>query len=519
MNAFDVRIYAIRRRRDRRRPFEVRWRVAGQAKSRSFITRALADSYRAELVRAARHGLEFDPATGEPASWAVPEPPATTWYQLAVAYAQVKWPRLAPHSRASLADALATITPALTKATARRPAARTLRAALYQRAFNPQRRATESDPATASALAWLERTSLPVGKLGDPRVIRATLDALTLRLDGSRAAATTITRKRAVFHGALGYAAELGLLPANPLATVSWRAPRADQAVDPRTVPSPAQVRAILAAVARIRPELVAFFACLYYAALRPEEAVALRRGDCVLPHRGWGKLVLSTACPRTGSAWTATGRPHEPRGLKHRPDGAVRVVPIPPALVTLLRQHLDRYGTTPGGRLFRGARGGILSESRYGRAWHAARAAALGPDLAATSLIRRPYDLRHAALSLWLSAGASPAEVAARAGNSVGVLQHVYAHCVDGHDQAVSQQIEDALGLDNRSLTVTAGGSPCRARPAACPPCVRSWPTNHRPERAGPAPGAAGRPPRIPASLSVLAGQRHILARRAHKA
>ena len=36
--------------------FEVRWQVAGGNKSRSFITRALADSYRAELIRAARRG-------------------------------------------------------------------------------------------------------------------------------------------------------------------------------------------------------------------------------------------------------------------------------------------------------------------------------------------------------------------------------------------------------------------------------------------------------------------------------
>ena len=90
MNPFDVRIHAIRRRKARRRPFEVRGRVAGQDKSRSFITRALADSYRAELVRPARRGLEFDPATSESAVWAVPEPTATIWYQLAVAYAHVK---------------------------------------------------------------------------------------------------------------------------------------------------------------------------------------------------------------------------------------------------------------------------------------------------------------------------------------------------------------------------------------------------------------------------------------------
>jgi integrase len=74
-------------------------------------------------------------------------------------------------------------------------------------------------------------------------------------------------------------------------------------------------------------------------------------------------------------------------------------------------------------GRLFRGARGGILSESAYGRTWHAARAVALGPELAATPLARRPYDLRHAALSLWLNATADPARFAARGGNSTRIL------------------------------------------------------------------------------------------------
>src|ERR1019366_6781137 len=43
VGSFDVRVFAIRRRPGRR-VFEVRWRVAGGDKSRSFITRALADS-------------------------------------------------------------------------------------------------------------------------------------------------------------------------------------------------------------------------------------------------------------------------------------------------------------------------------------------------------------------------------------------------------------------------------------------------------------------------------------------
>ena len=181
----------------------------------------------------------------------------------------------------------------------------------------------------------------------------------------------------------------------------SWR--RA--ALNPATVASPAQVRGILGQVMRDRPELAAFFGCLYYAALRPEEAVALRRKDLILPAHGRGTIIVTAACPRTGTAWTSTGTPHEPRGLKHRPEGTIRVVPIPPVLVRMLSCQLHQFGTAPDGRLFRGTRGGVLSESVYGRAWHAARHAALGPELAATALARRPYDLRHAALSLWLTA------------------------------------------------------------------------------------------------------------------
>ena len=346
MSSFDVRVFAIRRRADRK-AFEVRWRVAGRDKSRSFVTRALADSYRAELVRAARKGLAFAPTTGEPESWAAPGPEPVTWYRHAVAYAEMKWPHLTPHSWASLADALATITPLLARETGRRPPTHTLRAALYGHAFNPQwQRGGAPGPDTASVLAWAEQASLPLSQLADPRVIRAALDGLCTRLDGSPAAASTIARKRAVFHGALGYAVELGLLPANPIGLVRWRAPRAAVAVSPATVPSPAQVGVILAEVARIRPELAGFFGCLYFAALRPEEAVALRRADLILPARGRGTIILTAACPRMGSAWTGTGTPFEPRGLKHRPSGTIRVVPIPLVLVRMLRQHLHAFGT-----------------------------------------------------------------------------------------------------------------------------------------------------------------------------
>jgi len=459
MNRFDVIVYTIRCRRGRRRPFEVRWKAAGRPRSKSFITRALADSYRAELVRATRKGLEFDPQSGEPVLWAEPEPVTVTWYQHAAAYAAMKWPALAAHSRASVAEALATVTPALTRAAPGRPPEAQLRTALYQHAFNPARTAT-ADPETIRVLAWAEQASLPVARLADPLVLRRALDALALRLDGSRAAANTITRKRAVFHGALGFAVEAGLLHSNPADSISWQAPKTDTAVDPRVVASPSQAEALLAAVARIRPALAAFFGCLYYAALRPEEAIALRRADCHLPRHGWGMLTLTQAAPRTAAAWTGNGTSHEQRGLKHRPEGAVRTVPIPPVLVAMLRHHHRRYGTTPDGRLFRGTRGGPLSESSYGRTWHAARTQTLGPATATTTLARRPYDLRHAALSLWLNAGAAPAQIAQRAGHSTTTLLAVYTHCIDGQDDITNRQIEHALHARNQPQCPKASGS-----------------------------------------------------------
>jgi integrase len=180
---------------------------------------------------------------------------------------------------------------------------------------------------------------------------------------------------------------------------------------------------------------MTALFGCLYYAALRPEEAVALRNADCHLPGSGWGMLRLAAATPRTATAWTSSGTSHEQRGLKHRPNGTIRIVPAPPVLTVMLRAHHAAYGTAPDGRLFRGTRGGSLSESAYGRAWHAA-----------SGLVRRPNDLRHAALSLWLNTGGDPAQIAARAGNSVTVLLTVYTQCIHGRDNILNQQIDQVL-------------------------------------------------------------------------
>jgi len=89
-----------------------------------------------------------------------------------------------------------------------------------------------------------------------------------------------------------------------------------------------------------------------------------------------------------------------------------------------------------------------VISVGTYGKAWSTARILALIPDHVASLLAGRPYDLRHAAVSLWLNAGVPAPEVAQRAGHGVDVLLRVYAKCIDGGEQLANKRIDDALEM-----------------------------------------------------------------------
>lgn len=156
--------------------------------------------------------------------------------------------------------------------------------------------------------------------------------------------------------------------------------------------------------------------------------------------------MRLRETRPRSGSAWTDSGEAHDKRGLKHRPRKAVREVPIPPELVALLRWHVMAYGTAPDGRLFRTQRGGLIQDTGYGEVWAEARTRALSPAQRGSALAKRPYDLRHAAVSTWLSSGVEPQRVAKRAGHSVAVLFRVYAKFLSGGDEAANAKISARL-------------------------------------------------------------------------
>ena len=450
MTSYHVKFWDIRKITDTARGrYRVRWAVDGRERCKSFATKALADAFLTILKDAARDGTPFDPATGLPARPQPAVPATITWYEHASAYTQMKWPNLAAKSRRATAEALTTITVALIEGHRKPADPDVIRRALFGYAFNVASTSRAAPVEVIRALEQIAKTSVPVAALEDPAIVRAALNACARRLDGKPAAATTTRRKRAVFANALGYAVELRLLAANPLDRIQWKASAVAETVDRRSVANPAQARALLKAVREQGPRgehMEAFFGCLYYAALRPAEAVALRESNCVLPARGWGRIDLAASQPRAGTEWTDDGASREERGLKHRGANETRSIPIPPVQVRMLRAHIARYGTGPGGRLFRTARGGPLNDTGYGEVWQRARPSALTPAQLASPLARRPYDLRHAAVSLWLNAGVPATEVARRAGHGVAVLLKVYANCIDGQAGPANQRISDAL-------------------------------------------------------------------------
>ncbi|MFC8131566.1 tyrosine-type recombinase/integrase [Streptomyces sp. NPDC057302] len=437
----------------------VRWSVDGEPFHESHKTKALADRFRAKLLRAADKGEPFDTVTGIPDSLRG-EKSALSFLDLARKYMEARWAEVSAKQRDSMTDALTTVIPLLVKPGRGRPAPEVLRRALRSYVLPVNRRERERPEEIVAAVQWIEKASLPVGELQENTRVHELIDGLSRKLDDEPAATQTYRRRRAVVFNALAYAVELENLPSNPLSRVRRkRGKRPVQEVDRRVVVNPRQARELLTALTYVGGyerasgrRLKAFFGCLYYAAMRPGEALGLRRSDCVLPVSGWGRIELTETRPSAGKAWTDSGEAHDRRGLKQRADGEVRIVPVPPPLVRLLREHLKEFGTAADGRLFSSERGNVIAASSYSRVWKQARELALVPHQVSSVLALRPYDLRHAGVSQWLNSGVPAPEVAARAGHSVDVLLKIYAKCVDGQEQEMNERILKGLGEESDS-------------------------------------------------------------------
>jgi hypothetical protein len=379
--------------------YYVRWTVDGKQFKEAYRNKAQAESFRADLVAAARRGEAFYVATGLPVSMDRADG-RMAWYAFACAYTDMKWPRIAATTRRTHAEALTAVTALLFTDDRGKPDDQLLRTALRRWAFNTARRDHPDCPDDVrAALQWASGHTRPVAALSDAAVLRMVLDGLAVCLDGTPRAPSVVIRWRKILHNAVEYAVELKLLAVNPIPTLRWKAPRTVQAVDRRSVVNPVQARALLAAAAGVKPtgpRLVAFYGCLYFAGLRPEKASALAKHNLSLPAEGWGQLHLERATPHAGREWTDSGDARDDRQLKQRPVGEVRPVPCPPELTALLRAHIHAYGSLPGlavlltmdarrcepahvGHLFRPRRARTRPPRRSrmcGRRWHLGSAA-----------------------------------------------------------------------------------------------------------------------------------------------
>jgi hypothetical protein len=375
--SYDVFVWSLQENaRAGGKTYSVRWKVANRRWKHTFKTAALADSFRSGLLSAARRGEAFDTSTGRPVSM-LRASKDMSWYAFACAYADLKWPRVAATTRRTHAEALTAVTAAMFTHARGQPNGKLLRAALKRWAFNTARRDDPNCPGDVrGALRWAASHTRPVSALREPRLLRQVLDGLTVKLDGTPAAPSVASRRRRVLHAALEYAVELQLLDHNPMPTLKWTPPKTTHAVDRRRVANPVQARTLLRAVGEQRGgrRLVAFFGCLYYAALRPEEAIGLATRNLALPRQGWGELHVERAEPYAGREWTDSGHSRDRRPLKQRARGEVRAVPCPPELTAALHAHIAEFGVQPDGRLFVGERnGGELPTVTIGRAWRRA--------------------------------------------------------------------------------------------------------------------------------------------------
>jgi integrase len=206
----------------------------------------------------------------------------------------------------------------------------------------------------------------------------------------------------------LGYAVRVGLLTDNPAKHVPNPEPKR------REVPAFANVAELEAVAAELSAEYRAVPILAGLTGLRPEEWLALERGDV---DRDNG--LVHVRCVFTDGTLKQYGKQ----------AGSLRAVPLPARAVQALADHPARLDTR---LVFPGARGGHLCLNKWRRdTWT--------PALRAAGLDHRgPYALRHTYASLSIAAGVSLFELSRFMGTSAEQIDKTYGHLLpDSHERA----------------------------------------------------------------------------------
>lgn len=221
---YDVRVWKLQSRKNTHGKItshRARWEVASQTHQETFKTKAQAESFRAELISAARKGEAFDVTSGLPVSL-TRGTEDRNWFDFACDFVDMKWRDTSPGQRKSTADSLAPISTAMLATQRGAPAQKTLNQA-FRLAFNPSSRGQEQPPQIERALKWIADHSRNVSDLSKPDVLRDVLGALDLKQDGTRAAPGTVRLRRTTLTNTIHYAIERKLLASNPLQDIKVR--------------------------------------------------------------------------------------------------------------------------------------------------------------------------------------------------------------------------------------------------------------------------------------------------------
>jgi integrase len=230
----------------------------------------------------------------------------------------------------------------------------------------------------------------------------------------------TVVKAYQLFAKVMAAAVDAGIIAQSPCRRIPL--PKVEQ--DEKRFLAPAEI-ARLASV--IEPRFRALVLVGAYGGLRIGELAGLRRAR-VDPDRGTVTIVeIATDI----SGRLVSGPP--------KTRAARRTVSLPAPVAEELERHVAAYaGPGPDGLVFTGAKGAALRATNFRRrTWRVAVRAAEVDGL-------RVHDLRHTAVALWIAAGASPKEVARRAGHtSVKTVLDVYGHLYDEADVALRERLE----------------------------------------------------------------------------
>jgi integrase len=230
----------------------------------------------------------------------------------------------------------------------------------------------------------------------------------------------TVVKAYQLFGKVMAAAVDAGILAQSPCRRIPL--PKVEQ--DEKRFLTPAEI-ARLASV--IEPRFRALVLVGAYGGLRIGELAGLRRA-----HVDTDRATVTVLEIATDVSGRLVSGPPKTRAAR-------RTVSLPVPVADELERHMATYaGPDPDGLVFTGAKGAALRATNFRRrTWRAAVRAAEFDGL-------RVHDLRHTAVALWIAAGASPKEVARRAGHtSVKTVLDVYGHLYDEADVALRERLE----------------------------------------------------------------------------